>query len=86
MKYLTPIYTALLDTKQKSLAVKWFNENKNFYHPLAVDKLKALIGIKDVAVPEAKNSLVDSALVLWKQMEIDEKFGKIKMMMKYGIK
>ena len=45
MKYLMPIYQALLDSDQKPLAVKWYNENVNFYHPYAVNKLAKMIGI-----------------------------------------
>lgn len=45
MKYLNPIYRALLETNQKDLAVKWFNENIDFYHPLAVASLKKLLGL-----------------------------------------
>lgn len=40
MKYLKPIYQALLDSNQKPLAIQWFNENIDFYHPYAVDQLK----------------------------------------------
>ena len=45
MKYLMPIYQALLDSNQKDVAVKWYNENINFYHPYAVNKLAKMIGI-----------------------------------------
>jgi leukotriene-A4 hydrolase len=58
MKYLTPIYQALLDTKQKSIAIKWFNENKNFYHPLAIDKLKKLIGPMEEKKEDKKSETI----------------------------
>ena len=45
LKYLKPVYQALLNTNQKDLAVQWFNENINFYHPTAVITLKRLLGI-----------------------------------------
>ena len=51
LKYLTPIYTALLASDQRDLAVKWLNENLNFYHPMAVASLKKLLGIKDEPGP-----------------------------------
>ena len=35
LKYLQPEYQALLDTKQTALAISWYEENKDFYHPLA---------------------------------------------------
>lgn len=47
MKYLQPIYQALLDSNQRDLAVEWFNENKNFYHPYSVKKLAKLLNIKE---------------------------------------
>lgn len=46
MKYLTPIYQALLDTNQKQIAVQWYEENINFYHPYAVDMLGKLLGLR----------------------------------------
>lgn len=48
MKYLTPIYKALLDSDQKDIAVQWFKENEDFYHPYAVDQLKQLLGLNEV--------------------------------------
>lgn len=45
MKYLTPIYTALLQSGQRELAIAWYNENVDFYHPYAVEQLKRLLGI-----------------------------------------
>ena len=45
MKYLTPIYQALLKTNQRALAIKWYEENINFYHPYAVLQLAKLLGL-----------------------------------------
>ena len=45
MKYLTPIYTALINTNQRDLAIQWYNENINFYHPYAVQALAKLLGL-----------------------------------------
>ena len=45
MKYLTPIYTALLETGQRDLAIQWFNENLSFYHPYAIRDLSTLLGL-----------------------------------------
>jgi len=39
MKYLNPIYIALVEYGHRDLALKWFNENKSFYHPIAVRTL-----------------------------------------------
>ena len=46
--YLTPIYTALNDNGHHDTAVQWFNENKDFYHPLAVSSLETLLDIPTV--------------------------------------
>ena len=46
LKYLTPVYQALEWTGQHELAAKWFNENKNFYHPIALSSLEATLSIE----------------------------------------
>jgi len=49
MKYLSPIYSALIASGQLDTAKEWFQENIDFYHPYAVAKLhKMLYGDKDV--------------------------------------
>jgi len=63
MKYLTPIYTALLDTDQKTLAVQWFNENIDFYHPYAIIQLKRLLGITEPEEANNSNSLASKMLL-----------------------
>ena len=45
LKYLTPIYQALLDAGQSDLAVTWYKENENFYHPMAKLKISKLLGL-----------------------------------------
>lgn len=45
-KYVKPIYQALLDSDQKELAIQWYNEVADFYHPYVVDQLTTLLGIK----------------------------------------
>lgn len=52
LKYLTPIYRALLATDQMALARQWFEENITFYHPLAIDTLSKLLHIKEGAAFE----------------------------------
>jgi len=34
-KYLKPVYSSLQNSGQHDLGVQWYNENKNFYHPVA---------------------------------------------------
>jgi len=47
MKYLKPVYQALIDSDQHALAVTWYNENKDFYHPYAVLMLAKMLGISE---------------------------------------
>jgi hypothetical protein len=35
-KYLTPVYSALEESGQHDLGVTWYNENLDFYHPVAI--------------------------------------------------
>lgn len=39
LKYLTPIYSALLAANKKDTAIEWYNLNKDFYHPSALLQL-----------------------------------------------
>lgn len=36
MKYLSPVYQTLWDYGYQTIAYAWFNENIDFYHPIAV--------------------------------------------------
>jgi len=56
LKYLTPIYQALLDSNQKDTAIQWFEENIDFYHPLAVSSLKKLLGLPTTPTPNEKTT------------------------------
>lgn len=47
-KYVKPIYQALLDSNQKALAVQWYEEVADFYHPYVVEQLEALLGLSSV--------------------------------------
>ena len=48
LKYLTPVYQALEGSDQHDTAVEWFNENKDFYHPIAVSSLEMTLSIDTV--------------------------------------
>ncbi len=43
MKYINPIYQALMVNGRKDLAFAWFRENLAFYHPIAIAKLKQIL-------------------------------------------
>ncbi len=42
-KYILPVYSALVKNGYRSLAYKWFIERKDFYHPITVKKIRAII-------------------------------------------
>lgn len=42
-KYILPVYQALVRNGMRSLAYQWFDERKNFYHPLTAKKIRAII-------------------------------------------
>jgi len=46
LKYLTPQYQALNTSGQHDLAVQWFTENKDFYHPIATSSIEATLGLE----------------------------------------
>ena len=41
--YLTPVYRALESSGQHDLAVQWYNDNKDFYHPMANMDIEQII-------------------------------------------
>lgn len=43
-KYLTPVYASLQDSGQHDLGCTWFDENKNFYHPVAATSVSGILG------------------------------------------
>jgi len=43
MKYINPVYIALVRNGRRDLANKWFKENESFYHPIAAANLRKII-------------------------------------------
>jgi len=43
LKYLQPVYRALVSTGRREVAYQWFVDNANFYHPIAIDSVRAII-------------------------------------------
>lgn len=43
MKYINPVYQALVRYGRRDLAYRWFKEHQKFYHPIAVTGLKKVI-------------------------------------------
>lgn len=53
-KYLAPVYSSLQDSGQHDLGVQWFDENKDFYHPVAATTVEGILGIDEVSHHESK--------------------------------
>ncbi len=60
-KYLDPVYQSLEDSGQHDLGVEWFDENKDFYHPVAATSIEEILGIEEESVERA-NGLVKKFL------------------------
>jgi len=43
MRYLNPIYTALWEYGYDEIAYKWFLDNIDFYHPIAIYNLQVIM-------------------------------------------
>lgn len=57
MKYLTPIYQALMDSGEQSTAQAWYAENVGFYHPYAVQQVAKIVNAPSKPKPsKAKQS------------------------------
>jgi len=54
MKYINPVYKALLRHGYRGLAYQWFHENVKFYHPIAVSTLKKML-LQSTSPQDEKN-------------------------------
>jgi len=54
LKYLNPIYRALLKSGQKATALAWYTESKNFYAPCAQASLLEMINSYPSSSPSAQ--------------------------------
>jgi hypothetical protein len=43
MKYINPVYQALVKNGRRDLAYQYFILNQNFYHPIAIAGLRKII-------------------------------------------
>jgi len=55
-KYIIPVYTALVRNGLRQTAFEWYNERKDFYHPLTARKIRNIIFSTVVDVQEAPPS------------------------------
>ena len=66
-KYLNPVYQALEDSGQHDLGVAWYEENADFYHPVAATSVRDILGITEV---DACDGCVDEMPAL--KLKIDQ--------------
>lgn len=43
MKYILPVYQSLVQNGRRDLAYQWFIDNQNFYHPIALAKVRQIV-------------------------------------------
>lgn len=43
MKYILPVYVSLVANNRRDLAYQWFLDNQNFYHPIALAKVRQIV-------------------------------------------
>lgn len=48
-KYLTSVYSALQSSGQHDLGVEWYDENLDFYHPVAITTEAHVLGLDSIA-------------------------------------
>ena len=62
MKYLNPVYQALVDIGRRDLAWQWLQENKDFYHPIAYQKEYSIIFLSLSSEEEQKLKKVEESI------------------------
>ena len=62
-KYLSPVYASLEDSGQHDLGVQWYDENKDFYHPVAATTVSEILGIEQAKAPSSVNPAMQEILV-----------------------
>lgn len=56
-KYLMPIYQAMIESGKRDMAMNLYKANLGFYHPIAIEALKSLLGIKNTEATEVRKLL-----------------------------
>lgn len=59
MKYILPQYQALVQNGRRDLAYQWFLDNQNFYHPIALAKVRQIV--LSGAITEEEHALLERA-------------------------
>eukprot|EP01017_Pseudomicrothorax_dubius_P003410 TRINITY_DN10482_c0_g1_i3.p1 TRINITY_DN10482_c0_g1~~TRINITY_DN10482_c0_g1_i3.p1 ORF type:complete len:102 (-),score=22.66 TRINITY_DN10482_c0_g1_i3:4-309(-) len=50
MKFLKPIYAALVSKGKRDYAISIFRQYQDFYNPMAVKEIKKILGIQDLSL------------------------------------
>lgn len=59
MKYILPVYQSLVANGRRDLAYQWFIDNQNFYHPIALAKVRSIV--LNGAISETEKALLSRA-------------------------
>ncbi len=60
MKYILPVYKALVSNGRIDLAYQWFIDNQDFYHPIALAKVRQII-IGNNALTQKEKEIIEKA-------------------------
>ena len=60
MKYILPVYSTLVANGRRDLAYQWFIDNQNFYHPIALAKVRQIV-LSASSLSQGEQDLIDRA-------------------------
>jgi leukotriene-A4 hydrolase len=66
-KYIIPVYTALVRNGLRQTAFEWYNERKDFYHPLTARKIRNIIFSTVVGEPAIQEAPAQATPTLFLQ-------------------
>ena len=69
MKYILPVYSALVQNGRRDLAYQWFIDNQNFYHPIALAKVRQIV-LSNSALSQKEKELIDRAALAIKNHRV----------------
>lgn len=69
MKYILPVYQALVAYGRRDLAYQWFIDNQNFYHPIALAKVRQIV-LGGASVSQGEQEMLNRAARQIKQHRV----------------
>jgi len=61
MKYILPVYQSLVANGRRDLAYQWFIDNQNFYHPIALAKVRQIVLSGNAQLSQGEQELLSRA-------------------------